>query len=119
MDPWYFLDISLEVNEENLHISEFGDYSWGGDWIIKCDDYKIIYENNKYDVVEYNNTTKQITFWKDGEELINLQIIVKNEDKSYKKKIIENIVDIIDDNKEKITDMNYIKIMGFLQKEYI
>jgi hypothetical protein len=121
MDPWYFLDISLEDNEDDLDINEFADYSPGGDWIIQCDDYKIIYENNIYDVVKYNNTTKQITFWRDGEELFNLQIIVKNEDKSDKNKInvIENIVDIIDDNKEKITDMNYIKIMEFLQKEYI
>tara|TARA_B100001142_G_scaffold268737_1_gene274024 strand:- start:119 stop:490 length:372 start_codon:yes stop_codon:yes gene_type:complete len=121
MDPWYFLNISLEENNEDIYIHECTDYSWGGDWIIQSDKYKIIYENNKYDVVKYNNTTKQITFWKDDEALLNLQLIVKNEDKSDKNKIniIENIVDIIDDNKEKITDINYIKIMNFLQKEYI
>ena len=121
MDPWYFLDISLEENDENIYIDEYGDHDWGGDWIIRADKYKIIYENNKYDVVKYNNTTKQITFWRDDEELFKLQIIVKNEAKSDKNKInvIEQILEIIDDNKEKIHNMTYINIMEFLQKEYI
>ena len=121
MDPWYFLPITLEENDEDLEIHEFGDYSWGGDWIIQSDKYKIIYENNKYDVVKYNNTTKQITFWKDDEAVLNLHIIVKDESKSDKNKInvIEHIVEIIDDNKEKINNMTYINIMNFLQKEYI
>jgi hypothetical protein len=123
MDPTYFLDISLEDNEDDLDINEFTDYSPGGDWIIQCDDYNIIYDNNKYDLVRYNNNTKIITFYNSetssGEELLKLKVNVKNEDKSDKNNIIETIVDIIDDNKEKITDMNYIKIMEFLQNEYI
>lgn len=123
MDPWYFLDLSLEPNEDDLDINEFTEYSPGGDWIIQCDDYKIIYDNNKYDLVQYNNNTKIITFYNSetspGEELLKLKVNVQNEDKSDKNNIIETIVDIIDDNKEKITDMNYIKIMEFLQKEYI
>ena len=86
MDPWYFLPITLEENDEDLEIHEFGDYSLGGDWIIQSDKYKIMYENNKYDVVKYNNTTKQITFWKDDESVLNLQIIVKVEAKSDKNK---------------------------------
>ena len=55
------------------------------------------------------------------EELFKLQIIVKNEAKSDKNKInvIEQILEIIDDNKEKIHNMTYINIMEFLQKEYI
>ena len=122
MDPWYFLPITLEENDEDLQIHEFGEYSWGGDWIIQCDDYKIIYDNNKYDLVKYNNTTKQITFYNSetdpGKELLKLNVNVKNEDKSDKNNIIETIVDIIDDNKENITDMTYINIMNFLQKEY-
>ena len=73
--------------------------------------------------MRYNNNTKIITFYNSetspGEELLKLKVNVKNEDKSYKNNIIETIVDIIDDNKEKITDMNYIKIMEFLQNEYI
>lgn len=121
MDPWYFLNISIEDNDENIYIDDYADYSWGGDWIIKSDKYKIIYENNKYDVVKYDNTTKQITFWKNDEALLNLKINIKYDYKKDKNKIdvIENIVEIIDDNKKQITDMNYIKIMNFLQKEYI
>ena len=53
--------------------------------------------------------------------MFKLQIIVKNEAKSDKNKInvIEQILEIIDDNKEKIHNMTYINIMEFLQKEYI
>ena len=43
MDPWYFLDISLEENDENIYIDEYGDHDWGGDWIIRADKYKIIF----------------------------------------------------------------------------
>ena len=76
MDPWYFLDIYLEDNNESLSLNEFTDCSPGGDWIIQCEDYKIIYDNNKYDLVVFNNKTMEIRFYNENIELLRLQLSI-------------------------------------------
>jgi|TARA_R110002096_G_scaffold15752_1_gene54312 hypothetical protein len=62
MDPWYFMDISIEENDDGLGLEEFGTSYPDGSWNIVSDEYKIIYNNKEYTRIEYDNGTKIITF---------------------------------------------------------
>ena len=65
MDPWYFMDISIEDNADDLGLEEFGSSYPNGNWNIVSDEYKIIYNNKKYTRVDYDNDTKTIRFYAD------------------------------------------------------
>ena len=67
MDPYYFLDIELEENEDDIGIHEYCDISPDGNWIINPDnDYKILYKDKEYTCIIYNNEHKIISFYENN-----------------------------------------------------
>ena len=117
MDPWYFLDISLQ-NEDELDLHEYSEHSYDGSWIIESKENKLVYDNNVYDIIQYNNETKLISFWNNNQEILNFKINIPKQDRLNKNKIIEQIVEIIDNSKETLNDLSYIEIMDYLKNEY-
>jgi hypothetical protein len=135
MDPFSLLNLSLEdifvgANDdmEPMDISDLTSYSPRGDWTISSDDYYIIYDHVKYSVIRYNHDTNKISFFGDMSDVedgvvplpslvLQLGISEINAKKSNID-IIEHIVEIIDDSKEKLTDMSYMNIMDFLKTQY-
>tara|TARA_R110002074_G_scaffold7723_2_gene32606 strand:- start:855 stop:1097 length:243 start_codon:yes stop_codon:yes gene_type:complete len=76
MDPWYFMDISIEENDDGLGLEEFATSYPDGSWIIVSDEYKIIYNNKEYTRVEYDNGTKIITLNRDQDTDTRLKLLL-------------------------------------------
>ena len=77
MYSYYFIDIQLEENEEDLELQEFTDYGLDGSWIIHCDDYKIIHDNKDYNKVMYDNTTKLISFFENDKLMVQYKLVLE------------------------------------------
>ena len=58
MDPWYFMNISIEDNA-------VGSSYPNGNWSLVSEEGMIIYNNRKYTRVDYDNKTKAIRFYAD------------------------------------------------------
>ena len=96
MDPECFLDIELDnkENKENLNISDVVNYAPDGSWIIHPEVYKIIYKNKKYTEIQFNSTTKNISFYDNTKLMLNIKWYYKklNYDCKY---LLYNSNDII------------------------
>ena len=62
MDPFYFLDLDLDSDDDTDGVYEYCESSPSGDWIIECDKGSVIYKNNKYKRIHYDNNSRIITF---------------------------------------------------------
>jgi hypothetical protein len=58
MDPFYFLDISIVDNEEEIELQDIYDMSPDGSWTLGQGDPLLIYNNEKYNFIEFDNETK-------------------------------------------------------------
>jgi hypothetical protein len=65
MNPWYFMNISIEDNADGLGLEKFGSSYPNGNWSLVSDEGMIIYNNKKYTRVDYDNKTKTIRFYAD------------------------------------------------------
>jgi len=77
MDPYYFMDIEIEENEEDLELHEFTNYGPDGCWNICCEDYKIIYDNNSYTEITFDNSSKLISFYEDDKLLLQYKLVLE------------------------------------------
>ena len=70
MEPFYFLDLDIEYplnKEEECDLSEYMCMYPDGSWSIgdlNNNEYKIIYNKEKYVMVEFDNDNKIIYFYK-------------------------------------------------------
>ena len=89
-DPWYFLELYIKYNDQDedeykendiSELSEEGYQLPDGSWVIGSNDYKIIYDGAEYDIISFNNQSKEIQFMVD-----------KNVVKSLKMKFIHQVV---------------------------
>ena len=62
MDPFYFLDLHLDSDDDTDGVYEYCETLHNGDWIIECDKGSVIYKNNKYKRICYDMNSKIITF---------------------------------------------------------
>jgi hypothetical protein len=64
MDPYYFFDnIKISDNNDNLELHDICDYTIDGSWSLGQEDIPlIIYENKKYNFINFNNESKEIYF---------------------------------------------------------
>ena len=66
MDPYYFMEnliLMMEDNDKDVELHEMCNCGPLGDWeITSRDKVYIIYENNRYSKIIYDNTTKKINF---------------------------------------------------------
>ena len=79
MDPECFLDIELDYKEdkENLNISDVVNYAPDGSWIIHPEVYKIIYKNKKYTEIQFNSTTKNISFYDNTKLMLKYKMVLQ------------------------------------------
>jgi hypothetical protein len=65
MDPWYYLDLETNIqdNEDILELNEICSVYPDGSWILDSCDYEgyIIFREEEYKSIEFNNTTKILT----------------------------------------------------------
>ena len=67
MDSYYFLDLEIkyiteEAEENSYDLSEYAEMYPDGNWEVGSDDIKIIYDDEEYDLITYDNKTKIIKF---------------------------------------------------------
>ena len=62
MDPFYFLNLHLDSDDDTDGVYEYCHESCNGDWIIECEKGSVIYNNNKYKRIHYDNNIRIITF---------------------------------------------------------
>ena len=83
MDPYYFLDLEIEypenTDEEICDLSEFTSMNPDGDWEVGCndedfDEYKILYGEEEYSYIYFNNTNKTVYFCRNGKIIKQLKI---------------------------------------------
>ena len=126
MDPFYFMDLNIKKknddnnnDESDIELQDMCDYSPCGSWIIGDEDYKIIYKNNEYDIIKFNNNNKIITFYNNQQAELQLKITLKDIKKTDNNiELFSKLIDIIDNNKQNMTNNTYINIMNTLQNEY-
>lgn len=78
MDPFYFLDLSISDNDENLQLHDIYECDPNGSWTVGQDDQSlIIYKNNNYNYINYDNNTKQFKLIRDNKviDTLTLQIV--------------------------------------------
>ena len=78
MDPFYFLDLSISDNDDNLQLHDIYECDFDGSWTLGQDDQSlIIYKNNNYNYINYDNNTKQFKLIRDNKviETLTLQIV--------------------------------------------
>tara|TARA_B100000073_G_C23483711_1_gene472640 strand:- start:38 stop:406 length:369 start_codon:yes stop_codon:yes gene_type:complete len=119
MDPYYFLN-NIKINDDDISLHDILDIGYDGSWFLGDGQTTIIYNNIEYDIIEYNNLNKIISFYNSNELKLELKIILKNiNDKNKEKQsILESIVELIDNNKEEMSNLAYINIMDKIQKQY-
>ena len=119
MDPYYFLN-NININDDDISLHDILDVGYDGSWILGDGQTTIIYNNIEYDSIEYCNITKIISFYNSNELKLELKIILKNiNDKNKEKQsLLETIVELIDNNKEEMSNLAYINIMDKIQKKY-
>ena len=81
-DPWYFLDLYTKYNDDEDYkkndISELSNEGYqlpDGSWVIGSNNYKIIYDCGEYDIISFNNQTKEIQFIVDKNVVKNLKMV--------------------------------------------
>ena len=119
MDPYYFLN-NININDDDISLHDILDIGYDGSWFLGDGQTTIIYNNIEYDYIEYCNITKIISFYNSNELKLELRIILKNiNDKNKKEQsLLETIVELIDNNKEEMSNLEYINIMDKIQKHY-
>lgn len=83
MDPYYFLDLEIEY-QENSHeydceLSEFTSMYPNGDWVVGCndkdfDEYKILYGGEEYTYIHYSHNEGIIYLNSNGNTVKKLKI---------------------------------------------
>ena len=79
MDPYYFMEDDLEIteNDDNLELYDIIDYQPDGSWIMGDADIPILFKDEPYDVIKYNNNTNKMVFIKDGKEVMVMEIVLR------------------------------------------
>ena len=84
MDPYYFLDLEIEYPEntnenEICDLLDFTAMYPDGNWEVGCEDedfdeYKILYGDEKYTYIYYDNSKKIVYFCRNGKIVKQLKI---------------------------------------------
>jgi hypothetical protein len=66
MDPWYYLDLETNIkgdDDEKLDLNEICSIYPDGSWTLDSGEYDgyIIFRDENYKSIEFNNTTKTLT----------------------------------------------------------
>lgn len=72
MDPYYFFDnIKISQNNDDLELHDICDCSPDGSWSLGQEGSPLImYNNNKYNFINFNNESKEIYF------ILNEQLVM-------------------------------------------
>jgi hypothetical protein len=62
MDPFYFLDLSIVENEEDLELQDIYDMSPDGSWRLGQEEPLLLYEDELYQFIDFDNETKILKF---------------------------------------------------------
>ena len=125
MNPFYYLNLELDENNSG-DIDDLADcceYSPNGDWQIECESNIIKYKDRLYSKIKYDNNTQVIYFYQDNEQILTLglylaliplgselnPLAVPFIPQQNIKENLKEMVDMIDDFKDKITDDQYFE----------
>ena len=76
MDPFYCLDLSIVENEEGLELQDIYDMSPDGYWRLGQEEPLILYKDELYQFIDFDNETKILQFI-NGEVIQSFQLTLK------------------------------------------
>ena len=65
MDPFYFLDLSISENKEELELQDIYDMYPDGSWSLGQGEPLLIYNDELYNFIHFDNETKVLKFVKE------------------------------------------------------
>ena len=74
MEPYYFMDIELEENQDSIQLHDLLTCYPNGDWSLSSDKYNVIYEKQKYKNIFFNNKSKIMSLTDINNKLITFKL---------------------------------------------